>query len=664
MNMNEEYLDNLLKSMNNASAAPEAPKGENTPFRAPEADLKPAKEENAGGSLTPEEIAALFDAAEKIANGEEPESLSDEPEDSSVSAPEETSVTLPEDTVPEETPVTLPEETVSEETPVTLLEETVPEETPMTLPEETVSEETPVTLPEETVSEETPISLPEETEPEDSPISVPETFGPDGGDAFGAGTGTSDNANNLADEASGKQPESAPEMFSLPEDMEKELQELQKMTEENEIPTEASYEEKPAAGETGPEGKMPTAGMPGSDEKTAAARQAEGKTGNSAAGKADAEAAGEGLPLMVENPDDMSEEPAGQGMGAPTGEGVMEMDLADIDELLQDKSEKKEKKPGFFKRLLALFTEEATPEEEPQKDENEEVLEELDKEDKTAEQDKKKKKEKKKKDKPAKGKGAKKNAKAGNEEDGNEEEDGKPEKGKGKDKGKAKKAPKKKKERPEVPEQEEKVSKGYTKKNIILVCLFSAAVFAVLYLSISYVAPGYAKKNAVTAFENQDYLTCYEILYGQKLTEREQQLFTFSNMVLRMQKKINDYDKYVEDGENLYALDSLMQAVEEYEETQEEALACGADGEMLKLYREVLTILQENYGLDEEGVRSIAFCDNKVEYTRMLDTLINGGTVDIKDEPATDTEDLPDLLPEEEETDDTEFLPEDTGNTL
>ncbi len=557
MNMNEEYLDNLLKNMNNASAAPEEPREEEGSFRAPEANLKPAKEENAGGSLTPEEIAALFDAAEKIANGEEPESLSDESEDSPVSAPEEMA---PEDS---------------------------------------------------------PVSVLEETTPEDSPVFMPEATGPDDGDTFKAGTGTSDNAGNLTDEAPEKQPESAPEMLTLPEDMEKELQELQRLTEENEIPTEASYEEKPTDG---------------------------------------------------------------QETGTPTGGGVMEMDPADIDELLQDKSDKKEKKPGFFKRLLAFFTEEATPEEEPQKDENEEVLAELDKEDKTAEQDKKKKKEKKKekkkKDKPAKGKGAKKNAKSGNAEDGDEEEDGKPEKGKGKDKGKTKKTPKKKKEKPEVPEQEEKVSKGYTKKNIILVCLFSAAVFAVLYLSISYVAPGYAKKNAVTAFENQDYLTCYEILYGQKLTEREQQLFTFSNMVLRMQKKINDYDKYVEDGENLYALDSLMQAVEEYEETQGEALACGADGEMLKLYREVLTILQENYGLDEEGVRGIAFCDNKVEYTRMLDTLINGGTVDIKEEPATDTEDLPDLLPEEEETDDTEFLPEeeetddteflpeDTGNTL
>ena len=594
MNMNEEYLDNLLKNMNNASAAPEA-------------DLKPAKEENAGGSLTPEEITALFDAAEKIANGEEPESLSDEPEDSPVSAPEETT--------PEDSPVSAPEETIPEDSPVSAPEETTPEDSPVSAPEETTPEDSPVSAPEETTPEDSPVSAPEETTPEDSPVFMPETTGPDGGDAFGAGTGTSDNADNLTDEAPGKQSESASEMLTLPEDMEKELQEMQRLTEENEIPTEISYGEKPTAG---------------------------------------------------------------QETEASTGEGVMEMDPADIDELLQDKSDKKEKKPGFFKRLLAFFTEEATPEEEPQKDENEEVLAELDKEDKTAEQDKKKKKEKKKKDKPAKGKGAKKNAKAGNVEDGDEEEDGKSEKGKGKGKGKgkAKKASKKKKEKPEVPEQEEKASKGYTKKNIILVCLFSAAVFAVLYLSISYVAPGYAKKNAVTAFENQDYLTCYEILYGQNLTEREQQLFNFSNMVLRMQKKISDYDKYVEDGENLYALDSLMQAVEEYEETQEEALACGADGEMLKLYREVLTILLENYGLDEEGVRGIAFCDNKVEYTRMLDTLINGGTVDIKEEPATDTEDLPDLLPEEEETDDTEFLPEeeetddteflpeDTGNTL
>ena len=564
MNMNEEYLDNLLKNMNNASAAPEA-------------NLKPAKEENAGGSLTPEEIAALFDAAEKIANGEEPESLSDEPEDS---------------------PVPTLEEMTPEDSPVSAAEETTPEDSPVSAPEETTPEDSPVSMPEEMTPEDSPVSAPEETTPEDSPVFMPETTGPDGGDAFGAGTGTSDNADNLTDEAPGKQSESASEMLTLPEDMEKELQELQRLTEENEIPTETSYGEKPTAG---------------------------------------------------------------QETEVSTGEGVMEMDPADIDELLQDKTDKKEKKPGFFKRLLAFFTEEATPEEEPQKDENEEVLAELDKEDKTAEQDKKKKKEKKKKDKPAKGKGAKKNAKAGNVEDGDEEEDGKPEKGKGK--GKAKKTPKKKKEKPEVPEQEEKASKGYTKKNIILVCLFSAAVFAVLYLSISYVAPGYAKKNAVTAFENQDYLTCYEILYGQKLTEREQQLFTFSNMVLRMQKKISDYDKYVEDGENLYALDSLMQAVEEYEETQEEALACGADGEMLKLYREVLTILLENYGLDEDGVRGIAFCDNKVEYTRMLDTLINGGTVDIKEEPATDTEDLPDLLPEEEETDDTEFLPEDVPNT-
>ena len=586
MNMNEEYLDNLLKNMNNASAAPEEPREEEVSFRAPEADLRPAKEDKAGGSLTPEEIAALFDAAEKIANGEEPESLSDESEDSPVSALEEAT--------PEDSPVSAPEETTPENSPESAPEEMTPEDSPVSVPEETTPEDSPVSVPEETTPEDSPVFMPEEMTPEDSPVFMPETTGPDGGDTFKAGNGTSDNAGNLTEEAPEKQPESATEMLTLPEDMEKELQELQRLTEENEIPTEASYEEKPTDG---------------------------------------------------------------QETGTPTGGGVMEMDPADIDELLQDKSDKKEKKPGFFKRLLAFFTEEATPEEEPQKDENEEVLAELDKEDKTA-----------------KGKGAKKNAKSGNAEDGDEEEDGKQEKGKGK--GKAKKASKKKKEKPEVPEQEEKASKGYTKKNIILVCLFSAAVFAVLYLSISYVAPGYAKKNAVTAFENQDYLTCYEILYGQKLTEREQQLFTFSNMVLRMQKKINDYDKYVEDGENLYALDSLMQAVEEYEETQGEALACGADGEMLKLYREVLTILQENYGLDEEGVRGIAFCDNKVEYTRMLDTLINGGTVDIKEEPATDTEDLPDLLPEEEETDDTEFLPEeeetddteflpeDTGNTL
>ena len=177
MNMNEEYLDNLLKNMNNASAAPEQPREEEVSFRAPEADLRPAKEDKAGGSLTPEEIAALFDAAEKIANGEEPESLSDESENSPESAPEEMT---PEDS--------------------------------------------PVSAPEETTPEDSPVFMPEEMTPEDSPVFMPEATGPDGGDGFKAGTGTSDNAGNLTDEAPKKQPESATEMLTLPEDMEKELQ--------------------------------------------------------------------------------------------------------------------------------------------------------------------------------------------------------------------------------------------------------------------------------------------------------------------------------------------------------------------------------------------------------------------------------------------------------
>lgn len=546
MNMNEEYLDSLLKSMNNDSAAPDLHQEENPPFQAPEADRKPEKEDKAGASLSPEEIAALFDAAEKIANGEEPDSLSEDAEEAEPAPAEE--------------------------------EESVP-----------TAEKVPDSLP--TAEEETP------------------------------------------------------EKITIPESMEKELQELERMTQEQ--------------------------------------PDAEGD-----------------LPLMVENPDDvdepsqsMSEEPStnvpeelSQGMAeepstnvpeepfqgmteepsrdesaqdftpsqAENDDGIMEMDLADIEDLLEDRTEKKEKKPGFFKRLLAFFTEEDSPEEPEKKDENEEVLAELEEEDKTASKDKKKKKEKKKKDKPAKG--SKKNAKSGGDEESEEEEGGKPGKGKGKA-GKGK-APKKKKEKAPVPETEEKVSKGYTKKNIILVCLFSAAVFAVLYLSISYVAPGYAKKNAVAAFERQDYLTCYEILYGQKMTDREEQLFTFSKMVLQMQKKVNDYQKYVNDGEELYALDSLIQAVEEYEETQEEAINCGADGEMLKIYREVLTVFQENYGLDEEGVRNIASCKDKVAYTRMLTALINGDTVDVTTEPAQDAEELPDLLPEEEDSFDTEFLPE------
>lgn len=298
------------------------------------------------------------------------------------------------------------------------------------------------------------------------------------------------------------------------------------------------------------------------------------------------------------------------------------------------KSKKKEKgdkkKDGLFSKLFAFLTEE--DEEPASTDENQLILDELEAEDKE-EADKKKKDKKGKATKGKKGK---------DDTEGEDEEKG----DKKKEKKKKPPKPKKIKEFKLKPVVEERPSKRVSPKSIAVILAFAATIFLVVYFAGSYFSTELHRKDAKAAFERMDYASCYAGLYGMELSEEEREMLKHAELVLKMQRRIEIYETYLEDEKELEALDSLMQAIAEYEDTYAKALDCGAGPEVAALYEDVLEILKTSYGVSQEEAHTIAACESNVEYTRYLTALIDGG--DTNGAPIPE-EELQDILPAEEE---------------
>lgn len=298
--------------------------------------------------------------------------------------------------------------------------------------------------------------------------------------------------------------------------------------------------------------------------------------------------------------------------------------------------EKQPKKPGLFSKLLSALTEE---DESAVSDENQAIMQEL------AEEDLKeagKKKKMKKGKKPA-------DDKKGKDDLDEDEEDT----GKGKKKGKPKKEKKPKKQKePKEPSVPEKPGKRISPKSIVVVVLFAATVFGGIFLSISLFAGELRMQSAKEAFEERDYMTCYEEMYGMDRNEEEEQMFRHAQIVLKMQRRLTIYEKYMGERRELEALDSLMQAVADYDAMYAKAQEYGAGSEVAQLYDRIIQILEENYGLNQDTARAIALCQSNVDYTRYLTALVAGGDISTDGSQSgisLPKEELQDVLPEEEE---------------
>lgn len=316
--------------------------------------------------------------------------------------------------------------------------------------------------------------------------------------------------------------------------------------------------------------------------------------------------------------------------GEPESADVMDILKAAGADIVEEPEQKKEKK-GFFAKLLDLFTEEDEEEEDADQlqlsDENKKILEEMDKGGKKKKGKKEKKPKKEKQPKPKK--------------------------------------PAKEKKKKEKPEKEDKPSapeKKLSPKKIIPIVVVCISLGTVILLLGNFLTDYTAKRSGREAYYAGDYQTCYQNLFGKELDETEQVMYSQSESILTIRMWLREYEVFVNEGSELEALDSLLQAVRDYPTLLNYATQWNAQDEVSLAFQDILNILSQKYQLSQEEAQQIADISDNVEYTKnvmlVLQKLGLGswefpqGTV-TEETPVQNTEEapaqLPDPLPEEKE---------------
>lgn len=192
--------------------------------------------------------------------------------------------------------------------------------------------------------------------------------------------------------------------------------------------------------------------------------------------------------------------------------------------------------------------------------------------------------------------------------------------------------------------EEEEAEEMPHKKKIIMV--FVAAIMIMLgFLVVNHYYTGHANKQlAEEAYEAEDYLECYQLLYGQKLNDSQTAMFHRSELTLKMNMFWNHYNEYVAEQKELEGLDELVQFVYKYPELSAYASEWNCLDTVAGTYNRVLAILSEEYEVDEQKVIEIAGLESDLDYTKELVAL-----VEAKQKNDQLEQKYPDILPEEKD---------------
>ena len=300
-----------------------------------------------------------------------------------------------------------------------------------------------------------------------------------------------------------------------------------------------------------------------------------------------------------------------------------------------EKSKKKEKKEGgkkggFLSKLFSLLMEEVPDEDEDKgteeinlSEENKKILEQLDEEEeqKIKVKEKKEKNEKSKKDKKDK-----------------KEKKPKKEKKVKKEK-KPKKEKKVKEKEPYIPE------KKIPKKKVIVTYVFAGSILALILLVETLVPSMITLGSARSAFDKGEYYEAYKGFYGQKLSEEDEVKFQAATVIMRMQSNLDGYYNYMEMNDEIMAIHSLLEGVHIKFEAMIKAEEFGVLSQVSAVYDKILEILNKDYRITEEEALELIEEKSDAVYTRKLEAIAEGreytgGNITLNKE---------DMLPEEEE---------------
>jgi len=210
-----------------------------------------------------------------------------------------------------------------------------------------------------------------------------------------------------------------------------------------------------------------------------------------------------------------------------------------------------------------------------------------------------------------------------------------------KKKAKKEKKPKEKKEKPpkekkpkkekpvKEPEEPEKPVKKISKKNVMLVFIFSTSLLAAI-IAFCLLIPDYMEfEQAKQAYQNEDHRGVFSLLYAKNRGFNDDYIFKQAQIVLRMNRPLDSYSVYLSLDKPVEALNALLNGINRYDELMEENLY-GAEINVNQAYQEILRILSSKYGLSENDARIILEMES-VQYTRRLHELTLG--IDFSDLP-------------------------------
>jgi hypothetical protein len=281
----------------------------------------------------------------------------------------------------------------------------------------------------------------------------------------------------------------------------------------------------------------------------------------------------------------------------------------------EDKEAKDEaKEGGKLSKLFDLLTQDLV--DEPTEEEL--AAEKQAKEAKKAEDKTKKDEEKAKKDEEKKAKAEEKEAakKAKAEEDAKKK----------KEKADAAKAKKEAKAAKKAAEAAANKGKKIPKKNIIAAAILGITVFGAIMIATNILSQQGFLRTARKAYYDQDYMAVYQATYGMELKNDESDglIKNRSEVIMKLQRRLDSYENNVKMGRELEALDALIQGIATYDYINSDAEQYGVMSEVDEIKDEILNILQTKYGLDETQARAIMNEEDDTAYTASLKDVING----------------------------------------
>ena len=314
-----------------------------------------------------------------------------------------------------------------------------------------------------------------------------------------------------------------------------------------------------------------------------------------------------------------------------------------------EENSEKEKKPSFFTKLFhALTVEEGeadkpnntVPEQEATmlSDENLSILSAIDAE--------------------------KKDNSKEDPQEGKKKKDKKEKKPKNEKKEKKQKKPKKTKEKlAPMPDDTKKIPKKYVVRTFLLSFSVLAAILVIVLLLPNLLL----MKDARDAYYQQNYKEAFLSLYGKELNESDQLIYDRAKLIVLMERKYESFENYMNMGMDIEALNALLQGLDRYALLSERANELGVSTDLEQIKNRIIEALQEEFGLSVADANEILSYD-ALDYTNCIESIVNKtpfvkaadeinaqyGVISNQEEDTAISdnsvpEELPDLLPEEEE---------------